>query len=119
MPGTNPPKAPKIQYDPLANTTTSLYADQVTIFQKITVTILYYSIAVDTTILVDLGSIAASQLKTTKNTATDIVQLMEYKVTHPYTTMCYQAKDMILWVHSDASYNSKPKSCRCSSGHFL
>jgi hypothetical protein len=72
--------------------------------QQITGTLLYYVRAVDPTMLVALGTIAAQQSKGTEAPADVIVQLLNYCATHIVSTIRYRASDMILHIHSDVSY---------------
>jgi hypothetical protein len=60
--------------------------------------LLFYGRAVDNTMLVALGTIAAAQTHGTETTM-DVVQLLNYAATHPDR---YHNSDMILYVHSDA-----------------
>jgi hypothetical protein len=76
--------------------------------QEIIGTLLYYARAVDCTMLVALSSLAAAP--TTQATAKAITQLLNYASTHPDAVLSYQASDMILHVHSDASYKSESQS---------
>jgi hypothetical protein len=39
--------------------------------------------------------------------------------THPDAKICYRASDMILNIHSDASYLSAPCACSCAGGYFF
>jgi hypothetical protein len=68
--------------------------------------------------LVALGTIAAQQANGTEATADAIVQLLNYCATHPVSTIRYQASDMILRIHSNASYLSKAKARSRSGGRF-
>ena len=54
--------------------------------------------------LTALGSISAQQSKGTKKTYADTLWLLNYSATHPNANICYTASDMILYIHSDASY---------------
>ena len=78
------------------------------IVHQIVGTLLYYSIVVDPTILNALGSIAAQQAKGTEKTYADTLWLLNYAATHPNAKIHYTASNMILHIHSDASYFSKP-----------
>ena len=49
----------------------------------------------------------------------EMVQLLNYCATHPYTVIWYKKSDIILAIHSDASYLSDPKSHIQSGRHFL
>jgi hypothetical protein len=53
-----------------------------------------------------LNDIATEQTKATEKTQTATNQLLDYLATHPDATIRYHASDMILHIHSDASYLS-------------
>ena len=110
----------KVQYAEPTNDATPLYSVDINLIQKNVGTFLYYGIAVDNTILVALSTIASEQSSATSNTAKKITQLLNYLATHPNATIQYKRSDMVLWVHSDASYLSCPKARSISGGmHFL
>jgi hypothetical protein len=67
---------------------------------------LYYARAVDPTVLMPLNDIATEQTKATEKTQAAMNQLLDYLATHPDATIRYHASDMILHIHSDASYLS-------------
>jgi hypothetical protein len=67
-----------IKYAPEPDTAKILPAPQITQIQQIIGTLLYYSLAVDPTMLVALGSIAAEQARATGNTAEAVVKLLNY-----------------------------------------
>ena len=85
--------------------------------QQIVGTLLYYSIAVDPTMLTTLSSIAAQQSKGTEKTYPDALWLLNYTATHLNAKICYMSSDMILYIHSDASYLSEPRARSRSGGH--
>jgi hypothetical protein len=87
-----------------------LSAKQCTTIQKITGSVLYYSRAVDTTVIMPLNDIATEQTTATKKTQTATSQLLDYLVTHPDAAIRFYASDMILKIHSDASYFSVSKA---------
>jgi hypothetical protein len=62
--------------------------------------------AVDPTVLMPLNDIATEQTRATEKAQATTKQLLNYLATHPDTTNRYQASDMILHIHSDASYLS-------------
>jgi hypothetical protein len=72
--------------------------------QRIVGSILYYARAVDITVLMALSSIAIVQTKGTTSSMEKAKQLLDYLATHPDATIHYRASDMIMNVHSDASY---------------
>jgi hypothetical protein len=86
--------------------TPPLTAKQCLTIQKFIGSVLYYARAVDPTVLMPLNDIATEQTKATENTQAATNQLLDYMATHPDVTIRYHASDMILHIHSDASYLS-------------
>ena len=82
-------------------------------------TLLYYFIAVDPTMFTTLGSIAAQQSKVTEKTYADTLWLLNYAATHPNAKIHYTNSDMILYIHSDASHLSEPRSRSRAGGHYF
>jgi hypothetical protein len=93
--------------------------DEIKEIQQIVGSILYYARAVDITVLMALSSIASEQTRGTTNTMVKAKQLLDYLATHPDATIRFQASDMILNVHSDASYLSESKAHSRACGHFF
>jgi hypothetical protein len=67
---------------------------------------LYYARAVDPTVLMPLNDIATEQTKATEKTQAATNQMLDYLATHPDATIRHHASDMVLHIHSDASYLS-------------
>jgi hypothetical protein len=86
--------------------TPPLSAQQCLTIQKVTGSILYYARAVDPTVLMPLNDIATEQTKATEKLQAATNQLLDYLATHPDATIRCHASDMILHIHSDASYLS-------------
>jgi hypothetical protein len=86
--------------------------------QHITGKFQYYSRAVDPTMNVALSTLASQQMCGTKLTEHDSNKFLNNCATHSDASIRYQASDMILKVHSEASYNSKPKAHSRVGGHF-
>ena len=59
---------------------------------------------------VALGTIAAQQSIATQTTSNCVNHLLDYCHTHPDAKLRYHASDMILNIHSDASYKSEAKA---------
>ena len=78
----------------------------------------YYGRAIDSTIIPSLTSISAEQSQATERTKRDVNKLFDYLATHPHAKIRYVASDMILHVHSDASYLSAPKARSKLGGYF-
>jgi hypothetical protein len=99
--------------------TPPLTAKQCLTIQKVTGSVLYYARAVDPTVLMSLNDIATEQTKATEKTQTTTNQLLDYLATHPDATIRYHASDMILHIHSDASYLSVSYTRRRLGGLFF
>ncbi len=97
----------------------TLSADKIKEIQRIIGSILYYARAVNSTVLMALSSIASKQTKGTTNTMDKAKQLLDYLATHPDMTIWFRASDMILNIHSDASYLSEAKAQSRACGHFF
>jgi hypothetical protein len=80
---------------------------------------LYYGRAVDSTILVGLSSLAAAQSKPTAHSLSFDKWLLDYVVTNPDAILTYKKRDMVLAVHSNASYFSKPSAQSQVCGRFF
>jgi hypothetical protein len=83
--------------------TPPLTARQCINIRKGTGSILYYTRALDPTVLMLHNDIATEKTKATEKTQAATNQLLDYLATHPDATIIYHAADMILHVHSDAS----------------
>ena len=77
--------------------------------QNITGKFLWYGRGVDFTILTPLSAIAAKQSKPTVNTAQRSQQIMDYLATQEPAVLTHRKSDMVLTVHSDASYLNEEK----------
>jgi hypothetical protein len=86
--------------------TPPLTAQQCLTIQKVTGSVLYYARAVDPTVLIPLNDIATEQTKATEKTQAATNQMLNYLATHPDATIRCHASDMVLHIHSDASYLS-------------
>jgi hypothetical protein len=86
--------------------TPPLTAQQCLTIQKVTGSVLYYTRAVDPTVLMSLNDIPTEQTKATEKTHTAKNQLLDYLATHPDAAIRYHASNMILHIHRDASYLS-------------
>jgi hypothetical protein len=86
--------------------TPPLSAQQCLTIKKVTRSVLYYARSVDPTVLMPLNDIATEQTNATEKTQAATNQLLDYLATHPDANIRYQASDMILHIHSDASYLS-------------
>jgi hypothetical protein len=84
----------------------ALYDKNVKKLQQLTGTLLYYTRAVDPTLIMPINVLASEQSNATEITADKVIKLLNYCKTHPETKIRYHASAMILHIHSDASYLS-------------
>jgi hypothetical protein len=80
---------------------------------------LYYTRAVDPTVLMPLNDIPTEQAKATEKTQAATNQLLDYLATHPDATIRYHASDMVLHIHIDASYLSVSNARSRQGGLFF
>jgi hypothetical protein len=66
-----------------------------------------------------LSTIAAVQSIATQHTMDATNQILDYCATHPDATITYRASDMMLRIHSDASYLAEPKARSRGGGHYF
>jgi hypothetical protein len=102
----------------MMDTTVPLSKECIKHVQDIIGTLLYYGRVVDPTILPAISAIASQQAEGTEAVTDPCHQLLGYVTTHPNAGICYLASDMILAVHSNASYLSKHNQCSQASAHF-
>ena len=86
--------------------------------QHIVGTFLFYARAVDSTMLMALSIIATEQTQGTHTTKDKAEHFLMYAATHPDATIKYHKSDMILKIHSDASYLSERQGRSRAGGHF-
>ena len=94
-------------------------AEEKTYIQQVVGTFLYYARAVDPTMLVALSAIAADQAAPTKTTLEKVEQLLDYAASQEDAVITYHSSDMVLAIHSDASYLSESKARSRAGGHFF
>ena len=86
--------------------------------QQIVGTFLFYTRAVDPTMLMALSIITMEQSQGTRTTKEKAEHFLTYAATHPNATIKYYKSDMILEIHSDASYLSERQGRSRAGGHF-
>jgi hypothetical protein len=86
--------------------------------QQLTGMLLYYARSVDPTLIMPINVLASEQSKATSVTAEKVIKLLNYCNTHPETKIRYHASDMILHIHSDASYLSENQAKIRAGGFF-
>jgi hypothetical protein len=107
------------QYTETIDTSPPLSKEDKKYVQEVVGMLLYYARCVDSTMLTALGSIAPHQANPTKNTMITVKQFLDYAFTHPDAIVTYQASDMVLAAHSDASYLLEANACSQAGGNFF
>ena len=87
--------------------------------QQVVGSFLYYARAVDLTILHALSEIASQQANPTEKTIQRVNQLLDYMHSNPSAVIRFYASDMVLNVHSDASYLTAAKGRSRAGGYFF
>jgi hypothetical protein len=115
----NPPVySAKTQYVEDKRDSPALSPKYVTHLQQLGGTLLYYACAVDSTLIMLVNVMASEQTRATASTVDKIIKLLNYCTTHPEATLRYHVSDMILNVHSDASYLSEREAKSRTGGFF-
>ena len=87
--------------------------------QQIIGCLLYYARALGNTMLVALNIIAQSQSNPIQHTANLYNHLLDYCATYPNVGLRFDKNDMILNIHSDASYLVAPYAKSRINGYFF
>jgi hypothetical protein len=80
--------------------------------------ILYYARAIDMTVLMGLSLIAVEQTKAIEQTMGRCINLLNYLMSNQDAKVCFHASDMVMNIHSDASYLLETKAHSRACGHF-
>eukprot|EP00804_Cyclotella_cryptica_P012648 CCRYP_016913-RA/>CCRYP_016913-RA protein AED:0.31 eAED:0.31 QI:0/0/0/1/0/0/3/0/469 len=96
-----------------------LNSQQIKHIQQIVGSFLYYSRATDPTISHALSELATQQTRATENTLQQCNHFLDYMATHPNARIRYYTSDMILNVHSNASYLSVKVAKSRAAGIFF
>jgi len=118
-PHTIPTYGTTIQYAKAADTSPAATKAEEKYIRQVIGVLLYYGRAVDSTIITGLSSLAAAQANPTTHTLSLVKWLLDYAATNPNAILTYKKSDMVLAVHSDASYLSEPSARSRVGGHFF
>jgi hypothetical protein len=86
--------------------------------QQLTGTLLYYARVVDPTLIMPINALASEQSTATNVTADKVIKLLNYCSTHPESKIRHDSSDIILHIHSDASYLSEDEAKSRAGGFF-
>jgi hypothetical protein len=115
---TPPQYGAKVQLTLPPDTSPALSVNQIERLQQIIGPFLYYTCAVDSTMLVTLGTLADAKTKDTTKALAHVKQFLDNASTHPDATIHYSASPMILTIHIDASYRSESEARSRVGGIF-
>jgi hypothetical protein len=93
-------------------------ADQLRL-QQVCGVFLYWARALDTLSHYALSKLCSQQGSPTEKTMKDVDLFLQYVAWDPHKTVTFQASDMILRVHSDASFASERDSRSRAAGVFM
>ena len=80
---------------------------------------MYFARAVNLTNLTGLGSIASKQSQATEQTKKKVKHLLDYLATMPDAKIRYHKSDMVLNIHSNASYLSESRAQSSVTGYYF
>ena len=109
----------KTQYAKERSTAPLLDAKGKKFIQQVCGKFLFLGRAVDATLLCPISAIASQSATPTEDTLEHTRQFLDYVATQEEAVLTYNASDMKLAAHSDASYLSEPKARSRAGGHFF
>jgi hypothetical protein len=109
----------KQQYAKQESTAAPLNSKDKKFIQRVCGKFLFLGRAVDSTLLCPISAIASQTSAPTTDTMQQTKQLLDYIASQDDAVITYNASDMVLAVHSDASYLSEPKARSRAGGHFF
>ena len=109
----------KKQYAKNTSTSPKLNKKGKKFIQQVCGKFLFLGRAVDSTLLCPISAIASQAAEPTEDTLRQAMQLLDYLASQEEAVLTYKASEMILAVHSDASYLSEPKARSRAGGHFF
>ena len=108
----------KVQLTDPIDTSARLPAHEIKRLQQIIGTFLFYSRAVDPTLLTALSKLSSAQATATDATKCACQQFLDYCTSHPDGSICYHASDMIFKLHSNSSYLNAVGARSRQGGHL-
>ena len=107
------------QLRPAEDTISAINAVGIKIIQAIIGALLYYAQAADNKLLVLLSVIGSQKSATTEDTATAIIQLLDYVATYQNDDIIYLSIKMVLADHADAGFHNKSKGRSRAGAHIF
>jgi hypothetical protein len=107
------------QYATKESTAPAVDANTKKFIQQMCRKFLFLGRAVDSTLLCPISKIASQSATPTEDTLEQTYLLLDYLARQEEAVLTFNSSGMILAVHSDARYLSKPKACSRAGGHFF
>ena len=117
-PHVKPNYGAKMHHTAMEDTSPPLDKEGKRFIQEVCGTFLFYARGIDGGILPTLSALALQQVQPTENTMKLCKLFLDYMASQEEAVLTYKASDMVLAVHSVASYLSEPKACSCAGGHM-
>ncbi len=87
--------------------------------QEVCRVFLYLACAVDGGLFPVLSSLASQESNPTEKSMELCKQFLDFMAMQEEAILTYHASNMVLAIHSNASYSSEPKSCSRAGGHMF
>jgi hypothetical protein len=89
------------------------------LIQEVCGVFLFLACGVDGSLLTALSALASQQANPTEQTLALCKQFLDYMASQDEAVLTYKASNMVLAIHSNASYLSKPKAHSRAGGHMF
>ena len=109
----------KTQHTAAEDTSPPLNKEGKRFIQEVCGTFLFYARAIDGGILPALSALALQQAQPMENTMKLCKLFLDHMASQEEAVLTYKASDMVLAIHSDASYLSEPKARSHAGGHMF
>jgi hypothetical protein len=86
---------------------------------EVTWVFLFLAWAIDGTILTPLSALASKQATPTETTMEKCLQFLKYTASQEDAILTYKASNMVLAIHSNASYLFEPEALSQAGGHMF
>ena len=118
-PHVKPNYGAKTQHTAAEDTSPPLDKADKKIIQEVCGTFLFLAHGIDGGILPALSALASQQAQPTENTMKVCKLFLDHMASQEEPILTYKASDMVLAIHSNASYLSKPKARSRAGGHMF
>ena len=109
----------RTQYAKVPSTSMPLDKKGKKFIQQVCGKFLFLGQAADPTLICPISAIASQSADPTIETLQQTIQLLDYIASQDDAVLTFNASDMVLAIHSNASYLSKPNARSRTGGHFF